>query len=148
MNRSTRRLLALAVGLVAFIILTALLYQIGMLKLEGQHRSFWRSLEWATETISTTGYGSDNQWSHPMMVILVVLMQFAGILLVPVIVSAFLVPFMEERFEQLLPNHRTVILPGAGHFVQEDSPDEIARALRTWWDDCVAPLEPEPRAAA
>jgi len=114
MNRSTRRLLALAAGLVGFIILAALVYQIGMLKLEGQHRSFWRSLEWATETISTTGYGSDNQWSHPVMIILVVLMQFAGILLVPVIVSAFLVPFMEERFEQLLPRTAPAI---DGHVV-------------------------------
>src|SRR5947208_8163330 len=103
MHRSTRRLLALAVGLVAFVILAAVIYEVGMLQLEGQHRSFWRSLEWATETISTTGYGSDNRWSHPMMVIFVILIQFAGILLVPVIVSAFLVPFMEERFERLVP---------------------------------------------
>src|SRR5437016_1966015 len=103
MPRSTRRLLMLAIGLVAFVLVAALIYEVGMLKLEGQHRSFWRSLEWATETISTTGYGSDNRWSHPMMVIFVVLMEFVGILLVPVIVSLVLVPFMEEQFERLLP---------------------------------------------
>lgn len=103
MHRSTRRLVWLAAGLVAFVLVAALVYQFGMARLEGQHRSFWRSLEWATETISTTGYGSDNQWSHPAMVVFVVLMEFAGILLVPVIVSLVLVPFMEEQFERLLP---------------------------------------------
>jgi Trk K+ transport system NAD-binding subunit len=103
MHRSTRRLLWLGAGLVAFVIVAALLYQLGMRTLEGKERNFWRSLEWAAETISTTGYGSDNQWQHPAMVIFVVLMEFAGILLVPVIVSVVLVPFMEEQFERLLP---------------------------------------------
>ncbi|MFN2425481.1 MAG: alpha/beta fold hydrolase [Candidatus Binatia bacterium] len=31
-----------------------------------------------------------------------------------------------ERLERLLPNYETVILHGAGHFVQEDAPQEIA----------------------
>ncbi|MCU1279358.1 MAG: alpha/beta hydrolase [bacterium] len=42
-----------------------------------------------------------------------------------------------HRFEELLPNHRTVILRGASHFIQEDAPDEIAAALRAWWAECV-----------
>src|SRR5215212_11052227 len=103
MRRSTRRLLLLGLGLIGGVLVAASIYKIGMLKLEGQHRSFWRSLEWATETISTTGYGSDNTWSHPAMVLFVVLMELAGILLVPVIVSLVLVPFMEEQFERLVP---------------------------------------------
>src|SRR5437016_3860532 len=103
MHRSTRRLIVLAAGLVAFVIVIGLIYQLGMLKLEGKPRSFWRSLEWAVETISTTGFGSDNQWAHPAMVLFVILIEFAGILLVPVIVSLALVPFMEEQFERLLP---------------------------------------------
>jgi Trk K+ transport system NAD-binding subunit len=103
MHRSTRRLIVLAAGLVAFIIVIALIYELGMLKLEGKPRNFWRSLEWAVETISTTGFGSDNQWSHPAMVLFVIVIEIAGILLVPVIVSLVLVPFMEEQFERLLP---------------------------------------------
>src|SRR5436190_3954018 len=103
MHRSTRRLIVLAAGLVAFVLVIGLIYQLGMLKLEGKPRTFWRSLEWAVETISTTGFGSDNQWSHPVMVIFVILIEFAGILLVPVIVSLVLVPFMEEQFERLVP---------------------------------------------
>src|ERR1051325_5223870 len=103
MHRSTRRLVVLAVSLVAFVIVVGLIYELGMATLEGKPRSFWRSLEWAVETISTTGFGSDNQWSHPAMVLFVILIEFAGILLVPVIVSLVLVPFMEERFERQLP---------------------------------------------
>jgi haloalkane dehalogenase len=34
-----------------------------------------------------------------------------------------------ERFEALLPRHRTVILHGAGHYIWEDAPGEIAAAI-------------------
>lgn len=37
------------------------------------------------------------------------------------------------RFESALPRHVTVVVEGAGHFMQEDAPDEIAAALRRWW---------------
>jgi haloalkane dehalogenase len=42
------------------------------------------------------------------------------------------------RFERLFANHRTVILHGAGHYIQEDASDEIVRAVLTWWDEKVA----------
>lgn len=44
-----------------------------------------------------------------------------------------------QRFERLFSNHRTVMLPGAGHFIQEDAPDEIASAISGWWDEVVDP---------
>jgi haloalkane dehalogenase len=54
-----------------------------------------------------------------------------------------------HRFEAMLPNHRTVILRGASHFIQEDAPDEIVTALRVWWDDCVeGERHTEPRRAS
>ena len=34
-----------------------------------------------------------------------------------------------RRFEALFPRHKTVVLSGAGHFIQEDAPEEIARAI-------------------
>ena len=37
------------------------------------------------------------------------------------------------RFQELFPSQRTVMLAGAGHFIQEDAADEIAAAVRTWW---------------
>ena len=37
-----------------------------------------------------------------------------------------------QRWEELFPNHRTVMLEGAGHYIQEDSPDEIVAAISAW----------------
>jgi Trk K+ transport system NAD-binding subunit len=103
MHRSTRRLIGLAVGLVLFLVASALVYQAGMARLEGAHRTFWDSFEWAAETLSPTGYGADSHWRSPAMVILVVVVQFTGVFLVFLIVPIFLVPFLEERFERRVP---------------------------------------------
>jgi haloalkane dehalogenase len=35
-----------------------------------------------------------------------------------------------RRWEQLFRDHRTVTLEGAGHYIQEDAPDEIVAAIR------------------
>ena len=40
-----------------------------------------------------------------------------------------------RRWEQMFPNHRTVILEGAGHYIQEDAPEEIIEAIREWGTD-------------
>jgi haloalkane dehalogenase len=37
------------------------------------------------------------------------------------------------RWERTFPNHRTEILHGASHYIQEDAPDEIVAAVRAWW---------------
>src|SRR4051812_9839167 len=103
MHRSARRLLWLVAGLLLFLIVSALLYQSGMARLEGKPRTFWDSFEWAAETLSTTGYGADSHWHDPAMVVLVVVVQFAGVFLVFLIVPIFLVPFLEERFERRVP---------------------------------------------
>ncbi len=39
------------------------------------------------------------------------------------------------RFEAAFPRHRTVILHGAGHYIQEDAPEEIVAAIGEWWDE-------------
>src|ERR671934_101439 len=102
-RRSSRRLVALAMGLIAFIVGSALLYQFGMVHLEGKPRTFWESIEWAAETLSTTGYGYDSHWKHAAMVLLVVAVQFVGVFLFFLIVPIFMIPFLEERFEERLP---------------------------------------------
>jgi Trk K+ transport system NAD-binding subunit len=76
---------------------------LGMSWLEGHPRSFWDSLEWAAESLTTTGYGADSHWSHPLMVLFVVAVQFAGVFLVFLLVPIYLIPFLEERFEARLP---------------------------------------------
>lgn len=42
------------------------------------------------------------------------------------------------RWERTFANHRTVILRGASHYIQEDAPDEIVAAIRDWWPTTVA----------
>jgi haloalkane dehalogenase len=37
------------------------------------------------------------------------------------------------RWERTFPNHRTQILRGASHYIQEDAPDEIVAAITAWW---------------
>lgn len=35
-------------------------------------------------------------------------------------------------WEEVFPRHRTVLLEGAGHYIQEDAPEEIVAAIRDW----------------
>ncbi|MCX6873429.1 MAG: NAD-binding protein [Verrucomicrobia bacterium] len=107
MKRSQQRLLALLASLLVVLVVSALLYMAGMAHLEGDPRGFWQALEWAAETLSTTGYGADSSWSHPLMVCLVVLVQFLGVFLVFLIFPIYLIPFLEERFEIRLPGDCT-----------------------------------------
>ncbi|MFL6259289.1 MAG: potassium channel family protein [Thermoanaerobaculia bacterium] len=103
MTRSRTRLAILVLGLLLTILVSTFLYMWGMAALEGKPRGFWQSLEWAGETLSTTGYGADSSWRHPLMVLLVVAVQFLGVFLVFLIVPIYLIPFLEERFETRLP---------------------------------------------
>jgi hypothetical protein len=63
MVRSHKRLLALLGMLLVLVLLTTVLYMAGMSYLEGKPRGFWDALEWAGESLSTTGYGRDSSWS-------------------------------------------------------------------------------------
>jgi Trk K+ transport system NAD-binding subunit len=103
MRRSQKRLTMLMAAIPLLVIATALIYMAGMAALEKTPRDFWQSVEWSAETLSTTGYGADSSWAHPLMVVYVVLVQFIGVFLVFLIVPIYLVPFLEERFEERLP---------------------------------------------
>jgi haloalkane dehalogenase len=37
-----------------------------------------------------------------------------------------------KRWEEIFPNHTTRLLEGAGHYIQEDAPEEIVAAIRDW----------------
>jgi haloalkane dehalogenase len=37
-----------------------------------------------------------------------------------------------RRWEQLFPEHQTVLLDGAGHYIQEDAAQDIVAAIRDW----------------
>ncbi len=103
MLKSQKRLLLLIAALPVLLLVVALVYMFGMNVLEDSPRSFWRSLEWAAETVSTTGYGADSTWTHPLMVAFVVLCQFGGVFLVFLVFPIYLIPFLEERFEVRVP---------------------------------------------
>jgi haloalkane dehalogenase len=38
------------------------------------------------------------------------------------------------RWQQILPNAKTVVLKGVGHFAPSEAPDEFATAVREWGD--------------
>ncbi len=103
MNRTRTRFLTLLAILPVVVLLAASLYRLGMMQLEGEERDFWSALMFATETITTTGYGADTAWRHPGMVLFVVGLQFMGVVLIYMIVPMVLIPFLEERFESRLP---------------------------------------------
>ena len=102
-QRSTRRLIALLASLPAAVLLLGSLYMLGSIYLEGNPRGFWASLEWASETLTTTGYGADARWNHPVMTLFVILTQFLGLFLVFLIFPVYVLPYFEERFEARLP---------------------------------------------
>lgn len=104
LKRSTRGLLLLFGSLPVAVVVLGLLYMAGMHYLEGEPRGFWWSVEWAAETLTTTGYGADSHWRSPLMVLLVVITQFLGVFLVFLVFPIYVLPFFEERFEGRLPN--------------------------------------------
>jgi Trk K+ transport system NAD-binding subunit len=89
--------------LTTVLLLSSVAYMAGMHIFEGKERTFWQAFEWAAETISSTGYGNDGNWEHPLMVLYVVLIQFMGAFLLFLILPAYLIPMLEDRFEARLP---------------------------------------------
>lgn len=98
-----RRLLLLIAGTLVFLFLVAVLYMLGMARLEDSPRSFVQSLQWAAETLTTTGYGSDSGWAHPGMAAFVIFVQFLGMSLAFLIFPLYVIPTFEQRFEVRLP---------------------------------------------
>lgn len=101
--RTTRPLLLVSLALILVLALSTVLYDLGMTHLEGKPRTMLESMAWATETLSTTGYGADSKWSHPAMILLVAAVQFVGVISVPLLVALLLVPYLSSQFERRLP---------------------------------------------
>ena len=40
-----------------------------------------------------------------------------------------------RRLEAAFPRHRTVVFERAGHYIQEDVPEELAAEIERWWGD-------------
>lgn len=104
MLRTHKRFFILSGVLVAVLLVLSVLYMLGMHYLEGKSRNFWQALQFAAGTTSTTGYGVDTSWTHPVMVVFVVFTQFLGVTLIFMVLPIYLIPFLEERFETKLPS--------------------------------------------
>ncbi len=39
------------------------------------------------------------------------------------------------RFQDIYPQARTLVIPGAHHFPFAEAPDEMIAAIRSWWTD-------------
>lgn len=141
MSRSQKRLLILVAALLVVLFASAVLYMAGMRMLEHQPRDFWTALEWAGETLTTTGYGADAHWTNPLMVVFVLLLQFAGVFLVFLIVPIYLIPFLEERFETRLPRSASDLRQ---HVVIFRSGPAVAELLPQLHDGGVPSLVIEP----
>ncbi len=131
--QSRKRLLLLIAALPALIVVSAFLYMAAMSVLEGEQRTFIQSLEFAAETLSTTGYGKDASWSHPVTVLFVILLQFIGVFLVFLIFPLYLIPVLEERFEARLPKGAPKVEEGTVLIYQSGSAvasllDELERS--------------------
>jgi len=98
-KRSTKRLLTLLALLPAAVLVLGTIYMFAMDQLEGTPRTFLQSIQWATETLTTTGYGGDHSWNHPAVALFVILGQFLGQFLVFLIFPIFFLPYVEEQFE-------------------------------------------------
>lgn len=91
-SRSTQRLLLFVAALPATLVIMALIYMTGMEHFEGSPRTFLESLQWASETLTTTGYGNDSHWQHPVFALFVILGQIMGQFLVFLIFPSFCCP--------------------------------------------------------
>lgn len=97
-------LLALLVLLPTAVLLLGMLYMLGMEHLEKSPRTFLQSLQWASETMTNTGYGADNRWNHPLMALFVIITPFIGQFLIFLIFPVLVLPYFEKKFEVRLPN--------------------------------------------
>ncbi len=102
-QRSTWRLIALLVSMPTAVLIFGSIYMLGSTYLEGKPTTFWASLEWASETLTTTGYGAYAPWHHPLMILLVILTQFVGMFFLVLVFPIYVLPYFEERFEARLP---------------------------------------------
>ena len=104
LKRSTKRLFSLLALLPAAVLVLGTLYMLGMTYLEGEPRTFLEGLQWASETLTNTGYGADNHWNHPAMALFVIVSPFIGQFLIFLIFPVLVLPYFEEKFEVRLPH--------------------------------------------
>ncbi|MCA9712028.1 MAG: NAD-binding protein, partial [Myxococcales bacterium] len=132
MTTALRRVLLLVGALPGALTLLAVVYMLGMRHLEGSPRDFSAALIWAAETLTSTGYGGDSHWTHPLMIALVVAVQFLGMSLAFLVFPLFVMPYFEQRFEGRLsrraPDYADYVLVYRWSPAVESLLEELRRA--------------------
>jgi voltage-gated potassium channel len=103
----------LAVAIGAVIAIYTLVYYTGMRTLEDRPRTIYHSLQIVVETMTTTGYGADSPWDTPWMNVLMVLMQFSGVLIGLATLRVLVIPLFERTPMDLTDR----LTPKSGHVV-------------------------------
>lgn len=103
MNQQQKKAVGYVSIFIATLVLYTLVYNWGMGVLEGRPQSLDRSLLIVVETITTTGYGEDAPWATPVMNLLMITMQFTGVILLFTTLPLFVVPWIEDRLRPSIP---------------------------------------------
>ncbi|WP_226480657.1 potassium channel family protein [Natrinema amylolyticum] len=96
LTRRQRLVLIYAVSIVSIVVFYAVLYNVGMRRLEGRPQSIFRSLQTVTETMTTTGFGAGAPWATPAMNLLMITIQVTGILIGFVALRILVIPLFER----------------------------------------------------
>ncbi|MFB6183166.1 MAG: TrkA family potassium uptake protein [Haloarculaceae archaeon] len=91
------------VVLLAIILVFTVGYFWGMHALENEPTSFLHALQVVVETFTTTGFGSDAPWSHPLMNLFVVVMDLTGVVLIFLALPVLVFPLFEEAISTTVP---------------------------------------------
>ncbi|WP_049981372.1 potassium channel family protein [Halolamina rubra] len=97
MANPARRAGLYLLGTAVVMLVYAVLYQLGMARLEGIDVRFIESLHVVAETFTTVGYGEQAaQWESTAMLALMIAMQFTGVALIFLTLPAFVLPLFAE----------------------------------------------------
>ena len=99
----TRRLAVYVGSLFVLIAVYTLAYRWGMATFEAETRTWYQSLEFVVQSMTTTGYGQDAPWETREMTALVLLIQVTGIAYIVVAIPRFVVPWIETLVEPTPP---------------------------------------------
>ncbi|GAB3690020.1 NAD-binding protein [Salinarchaeum chitinilyticum] len=114
LTRRQRLIVWLAIGIGTVVAIYTLFYYWGMRSLENRPRTVLHSLNIVVETMTTTGYGSDASWDSPWMNLLMVMMQFSGVLIGLATLRVLVIPLFEQTplhlDDRLPPKHDHVVI--------------------------------------
>lgn len=103
MSKKRYTYLKYTLGVVAYLVTLILCYDYGMSVLENRPRSFIDSTQFIVQSITTTGYGEDAPWKHPLMDVLVIITQISGVAIILVVVDIAAREFITQAVNRRAP---------------------------------------------